>query len=333
MGRYKKEGLSGIEESSRRPLTSPRRISEEMISLILETRSTLHWGGRKLRLYLQKQGIQGLPSEATFNRILLNHHQIDRGESEKREHFIRFERETPNELWQMDFKGHFKLCEKGRCHPLTILDDHSRFSICIKACPSEDAKSVKEGLETAFRTYGLPEGMTMDNGAPWRGSQRHLSTITVWLMRLGIKISHSTPGHPQTQGKLERFHRSLKEEVLKFHQFSDLQNAQLRFDEWRALYNNLRPHEGISLACPKDRYRPSPRSYPEKLPDIEYPAGEELKKVGSGGTIYFKQKHYFIGFHLSQEMVALREIENGVYDVFFCKTKIQRLDLRRSKML
>lgn len=331
INRYKKEGISGIEECSRRPLTSPTRTSEEMTCLILETRREWKWGGRKLRQHLKNQGIQELPSEATFNRILLNCDQIETEESEKRKHFIRFEREAANDLWQMDFKGHFKLYDRGRCHPLTILDDHSRFSICIKACESENGKSVREGLEAAFRTYGLPEAMTMDNGAPWRGSQRHLSALTVWLMRLGIRVSHSTPGHPQTQGKLERFHRSLKEEVLKYHQFSSLEDAQIRFDEWREIYNNIRPHEGIGLKCPKDRYKPSPRSYPEKLPAIEYPAGEEIKKVGSGGTVYFRQKHYFVGFHLAQEMVALREIDNDVFDVYFCKTKIERLNLKGKK--
>lgn len=329
--RYKEEGLPGIEEGSRRPLTSPSQISEEMTSLILETRRIWHWGGRKLREHLKNQGVERLPSEATFNRILLRHGQIEENESEKRKHFIRFEREAPNELWQMDFKGHFKLYDTGRCHPLTILDDHSRFSICIVACASEDGRSVREALEKAFRTYGLPEAMTMDNGAPWRGSQRHLSALTVWLMRLGIRVSHSTPGHPQTQGKLERFHRSLKEEVLKFHQFSSLKNAQTRFDEWREIYNNLRPHEGLGLKCPKDRYKPSPRSYPEKLPDIEYPAGEKIEKVGSAGTIYFRQNHYFVGCHLSQEMVALREVDDDIFDVYFCKTKVQRLNLKKKK--
>ena len=329
--RYKAEGLEGLLDHSKRPLTSPSRISEEKISLILQARKMSPWGGRKLREQLRRDGFEDLPSEATFNRILLRHGQIREEESLKREHFIRFERPEANELWQMDFKGHFKLCDEGRCHPLTILDDHSRFSICIKACASENEQAVREGLKTAFRNYGLPEGMTMDNGAPWRGSQRHLSRLTVWLMRLGIKVSHSTPRHPQTQGKLERFHRSLKEEVLKFHQFSSLQNAQVRFDEWREIYNNRRPHEGINLLYPKDRYKPSPRIYPEKLPKIEYPQGEELKKVGSAGTIYFRTKHYFIGQHLEGEHVAIRELESEIYDVYFCKTKVQRLDLRRQK--
>lgn len=327
--RYNEEGIEGLSNLSKRPTTSPTRTSEEMIALILKARNTEHWGGRKLRQYLINEGIKGLPSESTFNRILLRCGAVEEEESEKRQHFIRFERSEPNELWQMDFKGHFKLHDKGRCHPLTILDDHSRFSICIKACVTEDEKSVRRGLEEAFVNYGLPKEMTMDNGSPWRGSQRHLSKLTVWLMRLGIIVRHSTPNHPQTQGKLERFHRSLKEEVLKYHQFSSLENAQERFDEWRWTYNNKRPHEAINLLCPKDRYAPSPRAFPEILSEIEYSSDDEIKKVGSGGTIYFKQKHYFIGFHLSQELVALRKIENNIYDVYFCKTKVQRINLKQ----
>lgn len=327
--RYKDDGVEGLSDRSRRPLASPSRISEEMVSLILQTRGKAHWGGRKLRQHLKNKAIEGLPCEATFNRILSRYGQIEEEESEKRKRFIRFEREEPNELWQMDFKGHFKLHTIGRCHPLTILDDHSRFSICIKACEKENEKSVRQGLEMAFRTYGLPEGMTMDNGAPWRGSQRHLSRITVWLMRLGIKVSHSTPGHPQTQGKLERFHRSLKEEVLKYYQFSDLKNAQLRFDEWREIYNNERPHEGIGMLCPKDRYKPSPRAFPEKLPEIIYPEGLELKRVSECGGICFNSKHFYIGEHLAREYVALKQLEEGLYDVYFCKTKVQRISLRK----
>lgn len=329
--RYEEGGIDGLKNHSRRPLTSPSQIPEKVVSLILQERETEHWGARKLRKCLENQGFKHLPSEATFNRILLRHGKIEEKESEKRKHFIRFEREVPNELWQMDFKGHFKLHTEGRCHPLTILDDHSRFLICIKACGRESEQCVREGLERAFREYGLPEGMTMDNGTPWRGSQRHLSQITVWLMRLGIKVSHSTPYHPQTQGKLERLHRSLKEEVLKYHQFRDLENAQMRFDEWRESYNNKRPHEGIGLLRPKDRYKPSPRPFPEKLPEIIYSEGEALKRVNITGGIGFRGKHFYIGEHLTGEYVGLREIEENLFDVYFSKTKIQRIDLRKHK--
>ena len=329
INRYKESGIEGLSNRSRRPLTSPSRISQEMVSLILQIRGKSSWGGRKLRKVMQNEGIESLPCEATFNRILLRCGKVDEEASERSKRFIRFEREEPNELWQMDFKGHFKLHTVGRCHPLTILDDHSRFSICIKACAQESEKSVREGLEAAFRMYGLPEAMTMDNGPPWRGSQRHLSRITVWLMRLGIRVSHSTPGHPQTQGKLERFHRSLKEEVLKYYQFSDLKNAQLRFDEWREIYNNERPHEGIGLLCPKDRYKPSPRTFPEKLPEIIYPEGLMLKRVSECGGICLYSKHFYVGEHLAREYVALKELEEGLYDVYFYKTKVQRIKLRK----
>lgn len=327
--RYKEDGLEGLAELSRRPLTSPSRISEEMVLRILEMKKKERCGAKKIRKYLQDEGVQDVPSVATCNRVLLRCGRIEEEESKKRERYIRFERERPNELWQMNFKGHFRLCEVGRCHPLTILDDHSRYSICIKACASENEKSVRQGLEMEFRTYGLPEGMTMDNGAPWRGSQRHLSRITVWLMRLGIKVSHSTPGHPQTHGKIERFHRSLKEEILRYHQFRDLENAQVMFDEWREHYNNHRPHEGIALMCPRERYRPSERIYPEKLPEISYERDDELKRVSECGGICVRGKHYYVGEHLAKEYVALRRVEEGVCDIYFCKTKIKRLNFKK----
>jgi transposase InsO family protein len=329
INRYKEKGIIGLVDESKRPLVSPKRISEKEIELIIETRNRFKgWGGRKLRQFLLNQGKTGLPCEKTFNRILKQHQLIEPNESEKRKPFIRFEREFPNELWQMDFKGHFKLAE-GRCHPLTVLDDHSRFSIILKACVAENEISVRGALERAFREYGLPDAMTMDNGSPWKGSPPfRLSRITVWLMRLGIRVAHSTPRHPQTQGKDERFHRSLKEEVLKYHQFKNLEESQQRFDEWREIYNTLRPHEGIDLKCPVTLYKPSAKIYPEKLDPVEYPSGYIVRVVGSCGTISVKGKDYFLGEHLKKENVGLEEIANGVFDVYFVKTKIQRIDLK-----
>lgn len=330
--RFKEDGVSGLASHSKRPLTSPARISNKMINLILSTRKKFpSWGCRKLRQYLLNEGIICLPSESTFNRILLKNGEIDPIESEKRTQWIRFERAVPNELWQMDFKGHFKLLEEGRCHPLTILDDHSRFSIYLKGCKSEDGESVKSSLEDAFRQFGMPEEMTMDNGSPWKGHQFRLSKLTVWLMRLGIKVSHSAPYHPQTQGKLERFHRSLKEEVLKYHQFGSLSEAQERFDEWRYIYNNLRPHEGIGMACPSTKYQRSLRSYPEKLPEIEYDINDAKLKVRQGGTVYFKGKEYWLGQHFAGEYVSLKEVGNETYDIFFSKCKVQRFKLNSIK--
>lgn len=328
--RYKEDNDFGLQDQSRRPHVSPKRISLEHVEIILATRDEFReWGGRKLRQYLLNQGNVELPCEKTFDRVLKKFNRVTAEESEKRKHWIRFEREFSNDLWQMDFKGHFGLA-KGRCHPLTILDDHSRYSICLKACSGETEENVKQALEEAFRTYGLPNAMTMDNGSPWKGAAPfRLSRLTVWLMRLQIKVGHSAPYHPQTQGKLERFHRSLKTEVLKYYQFKDLEDTQKRFDEWKEIYNNIRPHEGINLKRPIDRYIPCLRKFPEKLPPIEYLDGDMVRKVRMCGTISIGSRDYFVGEHFYGEYVGVRRFREGEADIYFCETKIKRINLDR----
>jgi transposase InsO family protein len=329
--RFKEQGIDGLMELSRRPHSSPNRTTSGNTELILNIHDEYSaWGGRKLRQRLINKGhkIDDIPSESTFNRVLKKHGRIDPDESKKRQQFIRFEKEKPNELWQMDFKGHFKMGTK-RCHPLTVLDDHSRFSIVLKACLGETYDVVYQGLESAFEEYGLPDGMTMDNGSPWKGSPPWtLSRLTVWLMRLGIKVSHSSVRHPQTQGKDERFHRSLKDEVIKFHQFKNLKQTQELFDDWKKIYNYERPHEGIGLLCPYQRYKPSSRSYTKQLPKVEYDAGDVVRKVQANGTINYSNVVYFVGEHLRGEYIALRPTsKDGVVSIYFVKTKIGTLDL------
>jgi transposase InsO family protein len=327
--RFKEEGICGLQERSKRPAHFPSQLCTEQVEVILEARDkNPAWGGKKLRQMLINEGAENLPSVASFNRVLKRHNRIGKEESEKREHYIRFEREKPNELWQMDFKGYFRV-QEGKCYPLTVLDDHSRFSICIQACKSEDEISVRKALEEAFREYGLPEAMTMDNGSPWKGSPGfRLSRLTVWLMRLGIKVGHSTPYHPQTQGKDERFHRSLKEEVLRFHQFKDLTEAQEHFNEWRYKYNFVRPHEGIGMARPIDRYAPSHRHFPSVLPSIEYEKEDIVRKVRTCGQVSFNGKEYFIGEHFHGEYVAFRQTGAHRWDIYFCKTRITGFHLK-----
>lgn len=332
LNRYKNDKHFGLQDVSRRPLSCPTKTKQSIEAIIVAARQQFPaWGGRKLRHYLIRKGHVNLPCEATFNRILHRYGKISPEASELCEHYTRFERSLPNELWQMDFKGNFKLIE-GKCHPLTVLDDHSRYSICLKACLGETHDNVRKALEEAFREYGLPEAMTMDNGAPWKGSAPwHLSVLTVWLMRLGIKVGHSTPYHPQTQGKDERFHRSLKEEVLRFHQFNGLQDAQEQFDIWRRIYNEERPHEGIQMLCPCDRYSPSKRQYHEKLAPLEYKKGDIVRKVEASGLANFQGKRYFLGEHLKGEHVAFRETKDGQFDIYFSMTRLQRIDLKNQQ--
>lgn len=337
VNRFKEHGADGLVELSRRPHNSPNRTSGKDAQLVLDIQKKHQgWGGRKLRQRLINKGYDAndLPSESTFNRLLKKNGKIDPLESDKRQKYIRFEKEKPNELWQMDFKGHFKMGSE-RCHPLTVIDDHSRFSIILKACLSETFDVVQSSLKHAFQEYGLPDAMTMDNGTPWKGSPPWtLSRLTVWLMRLGINVSHSSIRHPQTQGKNERFHRSLKAEVLKFHQFKDIKQTQELFDDWRKTYNYERPHEGIGLLCPYQRYKPSTRLYIDKLPEIEYHSDDILRKVQANGAIYYLDKVYFVGEHLRGEYVALRPTStDGKFSIYFVKTKIGILDLKASDKL
>jgi transposase InsO family protein len=323
LNRYKKDGFNGLYNRSTRPHSFPYKTNDVQVDLILQIREKYpEWGGRKLRKVLINEGYENIPSEATLNRILKVHGEIDPDKSKTREKLIRFEHDNPNDLWQMDFKGHFQLLN-GRCHPLTILDDYSRFSLCLKGFTNEEGDSVKEALVEVFTQYGLPQRMTMDNGPQWKTA----SKLSVWLMRQGIKVSHSRPYHPQTQGKLERFHRTLKEEVLKYRQFKDLEKAQQEFDEWRELYNYKRPHEGIEMLCPANRYVKSHKIYSKTLPIIEYRPEDMIRKVMSCGQISFKGKKYFVGEYLKGENVALREMKENALEIYFVNTRLGRINL------
>jgi transposase InsO family protein len=323
INRHEEEGVFGLLDRPRRPSHTPTRISDNVAEEILLLRDKHPaWGAKKLRQVLINEGFCNLPSLSSFNRILKRSNKINPEQADKRKHFIRFERAYPNELWQMDFKGHFTL-KNGTCHPLTILDDCSRYSICLRACVSENEASVRDGLEEAFYTYGLPEAMTMDNGSPWKGyPTQRLSNLTVWLMRLGIKVGHSRPNHPQTQGKDERFHRTFKEEVLKYHTFQDLAEAQEHFDEWRKLYNERRPHEALNMLCPVQKYTASTRHYVSKLPEIEYLPEDRVVKVGKNGEICFGGKRQYVGSHLKFEHVALRYRADSKWDIYYVKSRI-----------
>jgi transposase InsO family protein len=243
----------------------------------------------------------------------------------------RFEHEAPNLLWQMDFKGHFPLTDPnaGRCFPLTVLDDHSRFAICLKACSGETGDQVKQALTDAFKRYGLPERITCDNGNPWgTPKQNGLTKIEAWLIRVGVKVGHSRPMHPQTQGKDERFHRTLKRELLIRTGFNSLQSCQQAFDSWRDQYNLIRPHYALDQKPPAARYTASARPYPDVLPEVEYDAGDKVLKVRRNGCITFSGRQLFVGEGLVGEPVAIRPSDlDGIFHVLFCNRKIGQIDL------
>lgn len=308
---YEKEGVAGLAPRSRKPLTSPNQTSEYIEEAVINLRlKQPTWGPRKIVRYLSNKGYSGLPAFSTVNSILKRHNLIDTEESLKRQKLIRFEREFPNDLWQMDFKGRFQLLTKQSCYPLTIIDDYSRFSLSIKACANEQFITAKKQLIRVFETYGLPNQINVDNGNPWGNSNLlpHTS-LTVWLMRLGIKITHSRPRHPQTNGKCERFHRTLKNDLISRVSMRTFSHAQKLFNEWRHHYNHERPHEGIDMNVPADRYIASNKEMPGKLPKIEYSSNAILRSARGNGYINFNGEEYLVGKAFKGNLIEVRKDE------------------------
>lgn len=316
-------------DRSRKPKRSPGRKSVEVENAVLAIRGKRpSWGGRKIRKHLEKGGLADLPAASTITAILRRHNQISREESLKRGPMERFEREAPNELWQMDFKGHFPTTT-GPCHPLTIVDDHSRYALCVAACPDQRALTVRAALTSVFRLYGLPERMLMDNGSCWRSLDGPYTVLTAWLIRQGVRLSHGRPFHPQTQGKNERFNRTLKEDAIRGKNYHDLADCQNGFDIFRHIYNHERPHEALGLETPASRYCPSVFEFREFLPVIEYLPGDIVRHVGTAGFISYRKDRYHVGRAFSGEPVALRQTaRDGILAVYYCHHDIAALDLR-----
>jgi len=328
---YKWLGRETVEDRSRRPLASPSRTPALIEAHVLDLRRRHPaWGGRKIARRLRDLGLEGVPHPSTITHILHRHGGIDPPRSGEGARYTRFEHAVPNALWQMDFKGDFALRE-GRCHALTVLDDHARYAITLTACRGQNRREVQPALERAFRRYGLPERINADNGQPWGspGAWHGLSALTVWLIRLGVRVSFSAPAHPQTNGKDERFHRTLKAELLRGRVFADHDHAQHAFDRWRAMYNHERPHQALDLAVPASRYRPSARPYPQTLPPIEYGDGDTVVKVGWNGQVRFAGCRWKVSSALKDLPVAFRPdgAIDGRFHVYFCHQKVALIDL------
>jgi len=320
----------GLEDRSRRPLVSPSQTGSATEAAVVGLRiEHPTWGGRKIRHRLLALDVSPAPAASTICDILRRHGLIDPDEALKHAAFQSFEHPRPNALWQMDFKGHFGYAA-GRCHPLTVLDDHSRFSICLAACENERTDTVREQLTARFQLYGLPERINVDNGSPWgAGPDYRFTPLTIWLARLGIKVSHSRPYHPQTNGKDERFHRTLKADVIHSRVFADLAQCQQAFDHWRIIYNTERPHEAIGMAVPASRYRVSPRPFPDILPEPEYRPDDLVRKVQQGGEVSFKGRVVEVPKAFAGQRIGFRSTQtDGVWDIVFAAHHIAQLDLR-----
>ncbi len=341
--RYLDEGPQGLEDRSRRPDHCPHQTPDAVEQAVLEVATTHRaWGGRKIRKWLLDRINEGthwlcgdqVPAASTISTIRKRYGLISPAASAAATPYRRFERAAPNELWQMDFKGYFVLLNTQTCHPLTVLDDHSRFALALEACADETAKTVKRCLSAVLRRYGLPERILCDNGPPWGvpqqapPGQRYWTEVEAWLIRLGIGVSHGRPHHPQTQGKDERFHRTLKAEVLRYESFGDHGHCQERFDAWRDLYNLERPHEALGLDVPAAHYQVSPRRFPEVLPALVYGPDDRVRKVDVTGRIRFQGQVFRVGKAFRGQPVALRPSQpDGVWSVYYWLQEIKVVDL------
>lgn len=331
LNRYQEFGEDGLVERSRRPKSNRNKTSDHIELKVLSLRSKKpYWGARKIRAYLNNNGETEIPAISTITEILNRNGLIKQDIDRPAKAFERFEHNQPNDLWQIDFKGNFPM-QRKRCHPLTVLDDHSRFSLGLRACTNEKASVVKSHFIDIFEEYGLPYRINFDNGSPWASITSRFNRFTelsLWLVRLGINVSFSRVRRPQTNGKIERFHLTLVRELLQHKFFWDVKEAQMSFDEWRMSYNFERPHEAINLQPPSSRYRPSARKYSDVLPNIEYWPNDVIRQVNLAGNISYQNKKIFIGEGLKGLPIALRERNDDKMDIYFCNQKIVSIDLK-----
>jgi transposase InsO family protein len=326
LGRHREGGRGALVDRSRRPRTSPGRSSEEVERLVVAMREKHPvWGGRKIKARLEQLGHAGIPAASTVTAILHRHGLISPEASEAATPWRRFEHEQPNDLWQMDFKGPIPT-RRGVCHALTVLDDHSRFAVGLRACANQRTPTVRSSLTRLFEVYGLPWRILADNGPPWGGNG--WTALEVWLLKLGVAVIHGRPRHPQTQGKDERFHRTLKAELLRRADFKHVAHAQTLMDPWRDVYNLERPHEAVGLRPPATRYRPSERPMPARPAEYEPSAGQAAVTVKEGGRLRHAGRRWYLGEAWDQETVGLAENQDGLTDVYFGPYLIGRLDPR-----
>jgi transposase InsO family protein len=320
--RYREQGLAGLEEHSRKPRLSPMRTVGTLEERVIELRRKWpDWGARKIKKRMSEEGIKMAAS--TVHRIFLRH-QLVREQDRQAVAMKRFERAAPNQLWQMDFKG-----PKGwdeAVGPLSVLDDHSRYVTLLERTGSTQAEGVQAALEKAFCECGVPEEMLMDHGTPWCNGQgyRGWTKLTVWLMNQDIGLRFSGLRHPQTQGKVERFHGALTAALLRRGRPAEEQR-QSWLDSFRWEHNHVRPHEALQMQTPSQLWHRSRRVYQPRPSAWVYPAGTEIREVDRSGSIRMDGRRWYLTQTLVDQAVGVTEVESR-YVVHYRRTLIAEID-------
>lgn len=323
--RYAKQGAKGLVNQSRRPNTSPRRTPGDIEQRVIELRLKWpDWGAPKLAKLLSEQSPPVTLPARTVHRILERHGLIQAADRHSQA-CQRFERSAPNELWQMDFKGPQGFNQGNPVGPLSVLDDYSRYLLVLRHLGSTQMAGVRQLLEGAFTDYGLPDMLLIDHGTPWWNAQSPwgMTELTVWIMRLGVRLTYSGICHPQTQGKVERMHGALQRAIRKRKANPE---DQAWLDGFRHEYNYVRPHEALALATPASRWRPSERILPAELRDWQYAEGIETARLGCDGQLSWRGRRWEISNALRRMLVGI-EVLNSRAVVYFCRTPMRELDL------
>ena len=320
------ETIEGLKDKSRRPHHSPRKTSETAEQQVLAVRDEKGWGAEKIQYVVAKTGVV-LP-EITIHRILKRNGRI-KAESRGRLATGRFERERCNELAQMDFKGDYRMAGGGTCYPLSLLDDCSRYLLGLWPLPGTDAEGVQGVLKPHFQRVGVPEEMLMDHGSSWYANmnQHGLTWLSIWLIKQGIKLKYSGVHHPQTQGKIERFHRTLKARTKHRGEPTTMSEWAAWAKEMRQEYNEQRPHKALGMKTPAEVYTTENlRPYQEHPREWEY-SGGEVKRLDNGGGFSKDGYWYFVCEALAKERVRVDEFD-GKLAVTFRHLTIREIDLR-----
>lgn len=316
--------IQSLVDKSHRPKTSPNKTQSRIETRVIELRSKCGWGADKLKVLLAREGIE-LP-RITINRIIHRNGLLIE-EDRHKPAVLRFEKENPNEMWQVDLKG----CMgrgSARCEPLSILDDHCRFAVGLFPTRTSMLLPIQATFEETFEKYGVPNSLLMDHGVPWWGSSHviGLTRLSVWLMKQDIKLKFSGYNHPQTQGKVERFHRTLADAVLH-------KGTPTEFEQWSPLlttirreYNHVRPHEALNMAVPASRYVPSRRAFTQAPKPPEYPPGSVVIKIDTLGRFKYRGLRIFASEALAREPIRIEPLEQTAL-IFYRNTPIREVSL------
>jgi transposase InsO family protein len=306
--RYEQAGsITAVQERSRRPHHSPQQTALASEERVVELRQEYGWGAKKIAVLLQEENTAAL-AVRTINRILQR-----RGMVEKRNSHVpalqRFERSVPNELWQMDGKGEYRASD-GTCYPLSIVDDHSRYAVGLYGLSAWTGEWVQRCLVQTFEHYGLPEALLMDHGALWWNSNNGygLTRLSVWLIEQEIRLYYGRVHHPQTQGKVERFHRTLEEAMRHRGKPKSMADWPRVLEEFRETYNQRRPHEALGMKRPAERYRASARGYRPVPREWEYPSGSVVRRLNPSGCLYWEGQNWFVCEALAGRRIRIENI-------------------------